>query len=120
VVAVPEITLACTAARLWVSYGPPTSRRQPQAASVPSLLYRTAARHSRTQAITSTTTGNRMLDHQLTFRLTPADNAAIARIAAALRDRGQTFITRTDVVRLALEKAAKDIDSIAPEMPAAP
>jgi len=46
---------------------------------------------------------------QLTLRLTPADNAAIVRIATALRlDHGRTFVTRTDAIRYALEVAAKD------------
>lgn len=56
-----------------------------------------------------------MLDHQLTFRLTAADHAAILRIAEALRGRGQPFVTRTDVVRAALEKTAREIDSLATE-----
>lgn len=40
------------------------------------------------------------------FRATPTDLAHLASIAAALREAGESFATRTDAMRHALEEAA--------------
>ena len=43
---------------------------------------------------------------RLAFRATPADLAHLAAVAEALREAGNTFATRTDAFRHALQDAA--------------